>query len=258
MTAGGIDQALAFLDEVELAGPGGQPLAGRRRGAADAAQIEFKPGDQALAAGSQLIEFDPSIDPALRSAITNSILLAQLAANKAVPAGPIDAWYAKYLDVLAHIGWITSALTEQDRSFAGATGEVNKAISGALAAALGPGAAATSILLAALKGLETSAGDSPWIAVFDQATRQSQYSSFQLSYASANGNTPTMRLLCFSIDETSRSTQVLFFRFGDGSANLRLSSGEITAATDQLLQTKDRVAAMLAGKADAYLSSIDI
>ena len=68
--------------------------------------VKLDGGAGALAVGSQLVEFTERVGVAQRNAVADGILLAQLAANKAV-AGGGDAfrWYDKYVEVLQNIGW---------------------------------------------------------------------------------------------------------------------------------------------------------
>ena len=68
---------------------------------------DFSIQRQAVAVGSQLTEFTPAVSTGTRSAISNSLLLAQLAANQAADE---FAWYGKYSEVLQHIGWQSGKL----------------------------------------------------------------------------------------------------------------------------------------------------
>jgi hypothetical protein len=251
-------EAHAYIDELELADARGRPLAVSRGSMSDAPPIDFTTTPQAVAAGSQMVEFDASVDPKLRSAITNALLLAQLAANKAAPSGPVEAWYGKYAEVLSHIGWVTGDLSFKATQFDGEGLDVHRAIAGVLAAALGPAAAAASIVLAALKGLESMAGDSPWLVLFDKASRHTTFNSFQLSYGSVQGGAPVLTLLCFAVDASDDTTQVLFFKYHGAHATLRQYSGEVRAATDILMATSDKVATLVGASASDYLSEISL
>lgn len=58
----------------------------------------FVEAPQVVAVASQLTEFTAAVDPAKRSALSNCLLLAQLAADKAhgSPSEDIFKWYKKY------------------------------------------------------------------------------------------------------------------------------------------------------------------
>lgn len=254
----------AFVAGLELADSRGGDLDTSRGGDSavrslqGAPAIPFDTAQQAVAAGSQLIEFDASVAPELRSAITNVMLLAQLAANKAAAAGPIEAWYARYSEVLGRLGWITSDLSKKEDNFHGAGVDVQQAILGILTVALGPGAAAASILAAAIGALGKTADSSGWIDLFEQASRHTSFTSVQLSYGTAKDGEARLRLLCFSLDTDSRTDRLLFFHLGAAHARLRQYSGEISADPAMLMQTRDVVAAKVAANAADYLSTIEI
>src|SRR3954451_16707623 len=189
--ADGRAESHAFIAGLELADSRGGDLEPSRGGDSPvqslqgAPAIPFDTTQQAVAAGSQLIEFDASVAPELRSAVTNVMLLAQLAANKAAADGPIEAWYSKYSEVLARLGWVTADLARKEDSFDGSGVDVQQAILGVLTVALGPGAAAASILAAAVGALGKTADSSGWIDLFEQASRHTSFTSVQLSYGSA-------------------------------------------------------------------------
>jgi len=205
-----------------------------------------------------LRRLDASVAPELRAAVTNVMLLAQLAANKAAADGPIEAWYAKYCEVLGRLGWVTGDLARKEDSFDGSGVDVQQAILGVLTVALGPGAAAASILTAAIGALGKTADSSGWIDLFEEASRHTSFTSVQLSYGSAKDGEARLRLLCFSLDADSRTDRLLFFRLGAAHARLRQYSGDISADPATLMQTRDAVAAKVAASAADYLSAIEI
>ena len=78
--------ARAYLMSLELP----EPEASEFESAPD-----FTTQPQAVAVGSQLTEFTAAVSTDARSAISNTLLLAQLAANKAADqAADVFAWYA--------------------------------------------------------------------------------------------------------------------------------------------------------------------
>ena len=70
-----------------------------------ARSVKFSTGPEGVAVGSQLVEFTGQVPPDVRSIVADSILLAQLAANKAAAdSSDVFRWYDKYVEVLQHIG----------------------------------------------------------------------------------------------------------------------------------------------------------
>src|SRR5689334_3507521 len=68
----------------------------------------FTGDKQALAIGSQLTEFTTQVAQVIRPAVSNSLLLAQLAADKA-NSGVEDpkAWFTTFNTVLGKTGWLS-------------------------------------------------------------------------------------------------------------------------------------------------------
>ena len=82
--------------------------------------------DQVIAIGSQIAELASSVAEDIREDISNSLLLAQLAADKA--AGTPDnaqEWYNAYIDVLKNIGWLVEDASWNMQEFDGVTAEVH-------------------------------------------------------------------------------------------------------------------------------------
>jgi hypothetical protein len=104
-----LDNAKSYIDRLALDGPGELRTTIESRGAEDLEALLPKYGqeDQAVAIGSQLTEFTKAVPVDIRPTISNSLLLAQLAANKATKdAGGTSAkWRDTYQGVLLNTGW---------------------------------------------------------------------------------------------------------------------------------------------------------
>ena len=104
-----------------------------------APSVQFSEEKEAVAVGAQLVEFTKPVQPELRSAISDSMLLAQLAANKAADQSQdVFGWYHKYIEVLQNIGWTVKDSDFQARSFEGAATTMHKALIPVITAMLGP------------------------------------------------------------------------------------------------------------------------
>src|SRR5262245_2586864 len=72
----------------------------------ESSMVEFAGGREAVTVGSQLAEFTPAVPLSARAALANSLLLAQLAANKQTSQSQdVFEWYNAYSHVLQGIGW---------------------------------------------------------------------------------------------------------------------------------------------------------
>ncbi len=225
-----------------------------------ASTVSFSAGREAVAVGSQLVEFTDGITPETRSAIADGVLLAQLAANKAVAqTSDVFRWYDKYVEVLQNIGWQLRDVEFQTQNLSDSQAGIHKALIPVLTAMLGPQAAAASIVLEVLKGLGEMDPDTPWITVFDKSSRQGQGAKFQVSHVDANARgEPEVTLACFSIDAKQTITQVLFFKFTAQDAQMKKASGKMAISLDRLTAAKSAIADRVGPFVSDFVAKLDI
>jgi hypothetical protein len=213
---------------------------------------DFTTQRQAVAVGSQLTEFTAAVSTDARSAISNTLLLAQLAANKAADqVADVFAWYAKYCAVLQGIGWQSQDLDFQGQTTTQQDLDVHKAIIPVVALALGPVAAASSIVLGVLNGLKDMNASSPWITLFNRQSQHASGAKFQVTYVDSDATgQPQLTLVCFAVNARQTLTQVLFFKFTSQTVQLKQSTGKLGVTLDRL--NVDRAA--IAGRVDSFIA----
>lgn len=228
---------LGYVNELDLpdAGPQYEGLE---------TSIPFKEEAEVVAVGAQIAEFSAQVSPELRAAVSDCLLLAQLAANKATDGNPdVIAWYRKYVEVLQNVGWTVQSMNFQRQELGNLGGDVHSAIIPVVTAMLGPAVATASLVVAVLKGLQEMDKDKPWITVFDRATQHASGAKLQLGFVGVDANgRPTMRLLALAIDAQRSVTQVLFFKFSDQRSTLQTAEGELGIESTKLDLIKGKVA----------------
>ena len=222
---------------------------------------KVKDSDQAVVIGSQLAEFAADVPFELRPLISNSFLLAQLAAKKAIEqsGGGTREWFEKYVDVLTSIGWVGEGIAEAGHEVIGSTLQAHKEIITALTTALGPAAATASIVLAALKGLREMSEKSPWITLFDRQSQTRTVQQFQIAYARATqAAAPEIILACFELSASASVTQILFFKFSSSDAKLHHRQAKLSMNETVFEAVKDVVKEKLADHVSNLIRTIDI
>jgi hypothetical protein len=253
-------KAVSFLEAVQLPTPpsefegmvGSGMLPPTDYGAAD---------DHAVAIGSQVAEFAANVPAELRPQIANSFLLAQLAANREIQdhGGGTKAWYDRYIDVLANIGWLVESSEQTVREVSGSALEVHEEIIPVLTAALGPAVAATAVMMSVLNGLAEMNKDQPWITLFDRESQRASANQFQFSYAAFDQNVgPKISLVCFELDASQALTQVLFFKFSSSSARFRHFGAELAMNRAVFDRAKTVVENRIAEYVSSYVADIEI
>src|SRR5208337_3084488 len=158
------------------------PAAPARGAEAQGPRPNFTGAHQAVTVGSQMAEFSGAVPQSIRPAISNALLLGQLAADKATAANPDPvAFFGAFNSVMRNIGWqVTSS--ELNEQISDKNAELHKGIIPIVTAIFGPGAAAGSIIVAVLNGLQSMDQDAPWITVFEQKSNKVNAANFGLSF----------------------------------------------------------------------------
>lgn len=224
-----------FIQSVALPEP--------RRGPARGGEFAFKDAEpEGVVIGSQLVDFAADMPSAQREAVSNALLLAQLAANKAVGADQRDtrSWYASYRNTLQRIGWHGDATEFQQQALSADGALVHKEILPLVTAFLGPAASAASIVVRMLQSLSAMDEGKPWITLFQDDSQTLTGAQFQLSRATqAAMGDPEVALLAIDIEASRRITQVLFFKLTREATRLEKSTSTLAIGSG-LLQSISR------------------
>lgn len=251
--------SIEFVRALELPQPSRNRVAGMED---DGAPFpNFGNPELAVTVGSQIASFADGLGGPMKQNISNAFLFAQQAADKQienVPSATTLDWYDTYINVLSRIGWNREKIEETRREVSGTSVEVHKAITPVIAAALGPTAAATALIVRVLEGLEAMDENSPWITLFNQASQRAHANQFQISHADVADGKPRIKLVAFELDAQKSVTQVLFFKLSDTSAKLRHFETPMSVDATIFEQVAPILSERLADRARDFIAAIDI
>jgi hypothetical protein len=252
----GVDQAREYVQSIDLTGtPRG--LLGQDA-ATEASQVFEAAKSQAQVVGSTLFAFAKGVTAETREAISDSALLAQLVANRSHSAesAPIE-WYSSYQDVLQNVGWVVQDQGWTDYTAQGSAVEVHQKIIEVLTAALGPSAAAMTIIKSALDALSAMAPDSSWMTIFSRESQHADIGRFQIGLAEADPDADVfVSMLACEIEAKSTLTQVLAFKFRSEQASFRANSGKATINRPSLVDLTPSIRTKVRAYQVDYVSSI--
>lgn len=220
---------------------------------------------QLLTVGAQLLEFDAAFPAEMRPHVTNGMLIAQLAADRASkddPGGGFQLWYDTYLDTLKHVGWTVEARSTEQKQFDAGAGEVHQELIPLVVAALGS-AAAGALVVKLLQGLSTMAANEPWITLFNHKSQKASASQFQVGYVAsgstdAGAGTPSISLLSFEVEANRRVMQVLLFKLGGVNASLRHHKTTLRLNEPVFQATKEAVQARITPFVTTHIADLKI
>jgi hypothetical protein len=236
------DPLLAYLEALPLPDPSPQ-----LESVDAAAPIEFSTEAEVVAVAAQLAEFSAAVAPAQRAVVADCLLLAQLAADKATAMrADLPAWYDAYSGVLKQLGWLQTTMEFKETHVSDQDADVHQAIIPVLTAMLGPAAAAASMVVTVLKGLQQMNAESPWITLFDRSSSHASGAKFQLGFVDADDAMVSVRLVALAVNAERRVTQVLFFKFARDRARLAVAETELGVAIARLQGIAPTVAAKVA------------
>jgi hypothetical protein len=193
-----------------------------------AGEVFDKAKTQAQIVGAGVFSFAPGVTAEARQGVSDSVLLAQLLANKKVSAeeNPLE-WFTAYFDVLQNVGWIIQESTWTDYTAQGTAIEVHNKILEVMTAVLGASAAAIAVITATIHALSGMNPNSPWMSLFNRESQKARLARFQIGLVEKEENSEvSLSLLACLIEAHSDITQVLFFKFKNAGATFRANSGK--------------------------------
>ena len=169
-----MSEIVSFIQSLDL------PAAMYRRGAEQEPLPAYNSVAQAVPVGSQMTEFTKDVPQSIRPGISNGLLLGQLAADKASAKKEPDplAWFTTFNTVLRGIGWQSTLSELNEQSISHKNISLSQAIIPIVTEIVGAAAAAGSIIISVLKGLETMDQDAPWITVFERRSNKVSANNF--------------------------------------------------------------------------------
>jgi hypothetical protein len=209
-----------------------------------------------VAVGQNLVEFAESAAPELRAAVTDALLIAQLAADKGGARRP-DEWYEAHREVLAHLGFRSEGLTRTAQDVEELNGELHQAILPVITAAFG-GVALPAVVIATLEQLSVASEGRPWITLFERESRRFDARQFQVSLVEGRDGAQHVTMLGFALDIGHAGGQVLFFRSASDTVAIERIEGRFAAEAAKLAEIAPALAEKLAEHRRGYLAALEI
>lgn len=250
------NRATEFIKSIDLSGTRRGLL--RQDAATEAGEVFDKAKSQAQVVGSGVFSFAQGVTEDVREAISDSALLAQLAANKQASADdrPLD-WFTAYSKVLQNVGWTIQESGWADYTAKGTAVEVNEKIIEVMTVVLGSAPAAVAIVTATINALKAMNADSPWITIFSRESQKARISRFQIGLVEkGDGSDVFVALLACLIEANNDITQVLFFKFKNAGASFKANSGKVSINRSALTDLGPSIRNKIRAYQTDYLSTI--
>jgi hypothetical protein len=213
-----------------------------------------KAQEQAVVVGSDIVSFTDAVEPEFREAISDSALVAQLAANaKFDPKLDPIGWFDNYFAILGALGWTTQVRDTAQYKFQREGMHVHEAIIEVVTAFLGPLPGAAALVKLTLESLKSMDKGSPWITLFNRESEHAEIGRFQFTLIRrGQGNSFLADAMCFAIEADRKITQILFFKASKSKTRMRRSLATVSIGQDSL----DGLRPLLKQKVNAFRSTL--
>lgn len=167
--------------------------------------------EQSFFTEKSLVSFASTVTGQLRNDVLQTVLLAQMAANKQFPDQEnLFDWYHVFLDTLARLGWIVENINTQNYDIAKAEFELDNVIIDILSAAFGQNY--ILIIKKTLEAIKKMTDEDRKIKAFEKNTRSVSQRGFQIALANEEGGVVAIQIGTFMLDTSLDLRKILFFK----------------------------------------------
>ncbi|WP_439669201.1 hypothetical protein DAMDJJ_28090 [Cupriavidus necator] len=189
-----------------------------------------------VVAGNTLIDYSGTASDEMRSAVSLAMVFAgRVAAKQVGKDAPEDEWLAAYQTALGQLGFSVGGTAMQRARFSKKGLLVHNAIIPFLTIALG-GAGVGPVILAALHNLQEMDKDRPWVTLFDRESRRHESRELHFAAIASDSTTTTIRHVIARLAYEATTTNVLFLKIDDVTAEFESATTQIIG-NNQLLAT---------------------
>lgn len=213
--------------------------------------------EQSFLNARSLVSFVSEVSGQQRSDVLNSVLLAQLAANKQFSSDDQSVeWYEAFVAILNNTGWAIensefSHFESSDNVF-----DIENVIIDILTAAFGGTfIGVITNTLNAIKGLSDSNGT---ITAFEKNTHSLSKGTFQIGIATVENGAVALQLGTFLLTSSNEIKRILFFKSTKDKTTLDYCSRKGTLNEEVYGIIRTSVQTKLGKKADEFITEIEL
>jgi hypothetical protein len=213
--------------------------------------------DQSFLSAKSVVSFVAGVKDQARQDVLDSMLLAQLAANKSFPSEEnVIQWYEKFISVLSTVGWnIEGKDLQQFKSDKGLF-EVDKAIIAILTTAFG--GTLLPVIMQTLKALRELNGNKSKLLAFEKNVHSKSQGAFQIGSVEEENGALSAQLGTFVISSKKEIRQILFFSSDKDETDLKYYSKKMTLNQGVYNSIREDISKKIHAKVSDYVAQIEI
>ena len=213
--------------------------------------------EQSFLNAKSLVSFVSEINGQRRSDVLNSVLLAQLAANKKFPdENQLVDWYKTFVSVLTNLGWAIQGGEFSTFQANGTVFDAENAIISILSAVFGGSfMVVITKTLDAIKGLSDSNGK---ITVFEKNTHSFSKGAFQIGLVSEANGALSLQIGTFLVTSKNEIKKILFFKSTKDTTQLNYCSRTGTLNEELYAKIRTQIQDKLGGRMTEFIAEIEL
>ena len=212
--------------------------------------------EQSFVDSGSLVSFTNKLSGQNKEDVLNGTLLAQLAADGVADrTKDTDTWYAQYVDVLSHIGWVLQSYRFQRYTMEGQTFTISKALLDIVKDELPP--AEYDLVERTIDSLG-AANNQPWWNVFStQSSGPSENGNFQVCPCQQDSSGQVIMVLgAFHFKASETNERWFWFEYNSAEMYFFRGSQTSTLNEDVYAQVRQQIIEVLGDQASDYIGSL--
>lgn len=204
-----------------------------------------------------VVSFASGVSGPYRRDVLNSVLLAQLAANKKFPAEEqLLEWYREFIHVLGNLGWTIQAAEFSTYKASKDIFEVENVVIDILTSAFGSSFA--NVIAKTLDSIKSLSDADGKLKVFEKNTHSVSKGVFQLALASEENGTVSLQMGSFLLAASGEIKKILFFRSSRDKVRLDYCSRTGTLNEEVYAGAREAIQEKLGQKLAQFVAEIEI
>ena len=213
--------------------------------------------EQSFLNDKSVVSFASEVNGQRRKDVLNSVLLAQLAANKQFSDDTqILDWYRAFIKVLNNLGWMIQEAEFSTFEAKADVFEVQNAIIEILTKAFG--GTFQSVIMSTLDSIKALGDEDGKITAFEKNTHSLSKGAFQIALATEANETVALQLGTFMLNSSNEIKKILFFKSSKDRTRLDYCSRQGTLNEEIYAIARQSVSDKLGDKIDHFVAEIEL
>ncbi|MCX2744149.1 hypothetical protein OO013_09745 [Mangrovivirga sp. M17] len=218
--------------------------------------------EESFMSNKGLISFVSEVEGQNRKDVLNSVLIAQLAADKQFPVTDeitpeeMKNWYKEFNRVMRGVGWTIESEEFSKFESSKSVFEMENVILDILGTAIG--GSALKIVMKTLEAFKKMSDSDNKLIAFEKNTHTMNKGNFQVGLANQTNESLSLNLTAFTLSTSKMIKQILFFKSSKDETEVNTYSMKYTLNKEVYEQVRDMIIEKLGSNVQSFVTEIEI